>query len=97
MWVAILITTADVFLFLLLETTGIRVLEMMFAAFIAVMGGAFLYMVFLNHKLTNQSIQTLEFMKLLALKKVHSSSTRSDRDPQRPSYTLVRELYWHGS
>jgi hypothetical protein len=45
MWVAILITTADVFFFLMLETTGIRVLEMMFAAFIAVMGGAFLYMV----------------------------------------------------
>jgi Mn2+/Fe2+ NRAMP family transporter len=45
MWAAILITTIDVFFFMLLETTGIRALEAMFAAFIAVMAGTFLYMV----------------------------------------------------
>ena len=43
-WAAILITSCDVFLFLLLETTGIRVLELIFAMFIGVMGASFLYM-----------------------------------------------------
>lgn len=45
MWVAILITCGDVFIFLLLEGTGIRVIEAVFALIIAVMGGSFLYMV----------------------------------------------------
>lgn len=45
MWVAILITCGDVFIFLLLESTGIRVIEAVFALIIAVMGGSFLYMV----------------------------------------------------
>lgn len=45
MWVAILITCSDVFIFLLLESTGIRVIEAIFAMVITLMGGSFLYMV----------------------------------------------------
>lgn len=43
-WAAILITASDVFIFLLLENTGIRVMEAIFATFLAVMGASFLYM-----------------------------------------------------
>lgn len=43
-WVAILITAADVFLFLLLEGKGIRTLEAIFAIFISIMGFSFFYM-----------------------------------------------------
>lgn len=45
LWVAILITACDVFLFMLLENTGIRIFEAMFAILIALMGASFLYMV----------------------------------------------------
>lgn len=45
LWVAIMITACDVFLFLLLENTGIRIFESLFAILIAIMGGSFLYMV----------------------------------------------------
>jgi hypothetical protein len=45
LWVAILITASDVFLFLILERTGIRIVEATFALFIGIMGCSFLYMV----------------------------------------------------
>jgi natural resistance-associated macrophage protein len=43
-WVAILVTASDVFVFLILERTGIRIVEVIFALFIGVMGSSFLYM-----------------------------------------------------
>ncbi len=42
-WVGILITSADVLLFIILERTGIRVVEAIFVGFIAIMSGSFLY------------------------------------------------------
>jgi NRAMP (natural resistance-associated macrophage protein)-like metal ion transporter len=38
-----LITSADVLLFIIMETTGIRVVEAIFAGFMALMSGSFLY------------------------------------------------------
>ncbi|RNA04993.1 natural resistance-associated macrophage 2-like [Brachionus plicatilis] len=43
-WIAVLITGADVFVFLLLESKGIRVLEAIFAILISIMGFSFFYM-----------------------------------------------------
>ena len=43
-WVAILITVCDVFIFLLLENSGIRFIEGIFATFLTITGLSFLYM-----------------------------------------------------
>jgi Mn2+/Fe2+ NRAMP family transporter len=45
MYAAILITAGDVFFFMFLEKTGIRVVEATFGVLIAVMGFSFLYIV----------------------------------------------------
>jgi Mn2+/Fe2+ NRAMP family transporter len=45
---AVLITTFDVFVFMLLDKAGIRLIEGLFATFITVMCGSFLYMVFIG-------------------------------------------------
>lgn len=42
-WAAILITSMDVFIFLFLEKSGLRLIEAIFATFIIIMSGTFLY------------------------------------------------------